>query len=301
MQNKHERFMQEALALAAKAADEGEVPVGAVVVKDGVVVGRGWNRPIAAHDPTAHAEIQALRDAAAALGNYRLVDCDLYVTLEPCPMCAGAIMHGRIRRVLYGARDPKTGVCGSVIDLFAETRLNHHADVVGGLLESECGTLLKDFFTRRRQQHRPDKTAKASFEIRLVPWSEAGERLSAIRRQVFIDEQGIPAAMACDEQDERATHVLATDMSDEPIGSGRLLPDGQIGRMAVLKSWRGKGVGQALLQTLLSANGNAAERADVWLMAQASAIEFYRRQGFVADGEPFVEAGIVHQKMKLPQ
>lgn len=293
--------MQEALALAAKAAEEGEVPVGAVVVKDGAVVGRGWNRPIAAHDPTAHAEIQALRDAATALGNYRLVDCDLYVTLEPCPMCAGAIMHGRIRRVLYGARDPKTGVCGSVIDLFAETRLNHHADVVGGLLETECGTLLKDFFARRRQQHRPGKATSVPFEVRLVPWSVEGERLSAVRRQVFIDEQGIPADMAGDAHDELATHVLATSVNGEAIGCGRLLADGQIGRMAVLKPWRGKGVGQALLQVLLSASGKPAGRADVWLMAQASAIEFYRRQGFVADGEPFVEAGIPHQKMKLPQ
>ncbi|MCW5604080.1 MAG: tRNA adenosine(34) deaminase TadA [Burkholderiales bacterium] len=142
--------MQEALRLAAQAATDGEVPVGAVVVRDGVIVGRGCNRPIAGNDPTAHAEVMAMRDAAKALGNYRLADCDLYVTLEPCVMCSGAIMHARIRRVVYGARDPKTGACGSAIDLFAQPQLNHHAEVSGGLLADEAVALLQDFFARRR-------------------------------------------------------------------------------------------------------------------------------------------------------
>jgi tRNA(adenine34) deaminase len=142
--------MGEALALARAAAARGEVPVGAVVVRDGVVVGRGGNAPIAHSDPTAHAEIAALRDAARALGNYRLVDCALYCTLEPCAMCAGAILHARIARVVFGARDPKTGAAGSVIDLFAEPRLNHHADVVRGVREAECAALLSAFFAARR-------------------------------------------------------------------------------------------------------------------------------------------------------
>ncbi len=142
--------MQEALRLAAQAAAAGEVPVGAVVVRDGAIVGRGCNRPIAGNDPTAHAEIMAMRDAGQALGNYRLADCDLYVTLEPCVMCSGAIMHARIRRVVYGARDPKTGACGSAIDLFAQPQLNHHAEVSGGLLADEAVALLQDFFARRR-------------------------------------------------------------------------------------------------------------------------------------------------------
>jgi tRNA(adenine34) deaminase len=120
-------MMREALSLAGDAATRGEVPVGAVVVSDDTVIGRGFNCPISRADPTAHAEIRALREAAAALGNYRLTGCTLYVTLEPCAMCAGAIMHARIRRVVYGAADPKTGACGSVVDLFAESRLNHHA------------------------------------------------------------------------------------------------------------------------------------------------------------------------------
>lgn len=143
-------YMQEALKLAAQAAATGEVPVGAVIVKDGVIVGRGYNQPIAETDPTAHAEIMAMRDAGKTLGNYRLADCDLYVTLEPCVMCSGAIMHARIRRVIYGARDPKTGACGSAIDLFAQTHLNHHAEVNGGMLADEAVALLQDFFSRRR-------------------------------------------------------------------------------------------------------------------------------------------------------
>ena len=143
--------MQEALALARQAGAAGEVPVGAVVVRDGVVVGRGYNRPVAACDPSAHAEMLALREAATREKNYRLAGCDLYVTLEPCAMCAGAIMHARLSRVVYGAADPKTGACGGVIDLFANPRLNHHARVTGGVLAAECGALLQAFFQERRR------------------------------------------------------------------------------------------------------------------------------------------------------
>jgi tRNA(adenine34) deaminase len=143
-------WMGEALALARSAASRGEVPVGAIVVCNDAIIGRGGNSPISISDPTAHAEITALRDAAAASGNYRLVDCALYATLEPCAMCAGAMLHARIARVVYGARDPKTGACGSVIDLFAERRLNHHATVIGGVRAEECGMLLSRFFAARR-------------------------------------------------------------------------------------------------------------------------------------------------------
>ncbi|MCX7627847.1 MAG: tRNA adenosine(34) deaminase TadA [Methylophilaceae bacterium] len=145
-----EDYMRLALELARQAAIAGEVPVGAVVVKDGAIVGRGTNAPIARHDPTAHAEIQAMRDAGQRLGNYRLVGCTLYVTLEPCAMCCGAIQHARIARLVYGAADPKTGCCGSVLDLMAEARLNHHCDVQGGILAAECGRLLSGFFAARR-------------------------------------------------------------------------------------------------------------------------------------------------------
>lgn len=145
--------MRAAIELALEAGRAGEVPVGALIVApDGRVVGSGFNQPILRHDPTSHAEVMALRDAAARLGNYRLPGCTLYVTLEPCAMCAGAIMHARIGRVVFGARDPKTGVAGSVIDLFGETRLNHHARVEGGLLADECGGLLSAFFAARRKR-----------------------------------------------------------------------------------------------------------------------------------------------------
>ena len=144
--------MDEALVLARAAAARGEVPVGALVVRDGQVIGRGGNAPIAGSDPTAHAEIAALRDAARTIGNYRLTGCDLYTTLEPCAMCAGAIFHARIGRLVFGAHDPKSGVCGSVIDLFGESRLNHHAVVTGGVRADECGRLLSEFFAVRRSE-----------------------------------------------------------------------------------------------------------------------------------------------------
>lgn len=151
-----EIFMRAALELAGQAEAAGEVPIGAVVVKDGEIVGRGFNAPISRRDPSAHAEMMALRDAAQYLDNYRLVGCELFVTLEPCLMCAGAIMHARIARVVYGARDPKTGVCGSVLDAFAERRLNHHATVTGGVLAEECGTVLSSFFAMRRAQQKAE-------------------------------------------------------------------------------------------------------------------------------------------------
>ena len=146
--------MRLALELAAQAQRAGEVPVGAVVVKDGEIIGRGFNAPISRHDPSAHAEMLALRDAAQNIGNYRLVGCELFVTLEPCLMCAGAIMHARLARLVYGASDPKTGACGSVMNVFAEQRLNHHAEVVIGVLPDECGLMLSNFFALRRAQQK---------------------------------------------------------------------------------------------------------------------------------------------------
>lgn len=150
MSDQDEFFMQAALALAKQAAEYGEVPVGAVVVKDGEIIGRGSNAPIGLHDPSAHAEILAIRDAAKNIGNYRLVDCTLYVTLEPCAMCSGAIQHARIANLIYGASDLKTGACGSVIDLMGEAKLNHHTTVKSGVLAEEAGQILSDFFKQRR-------------------------------------------------------------------------------------------------------------------------------------------------------
>lgn len=148
-------FMQAAIALAKQAAENGEVPVGAVVVKDGKIIGRGCNSPIGLNDPSAHAEILALRDAANNIGNYRLVDCTLYVTLEPCAMCSGAIQHSRIANLVYGASDLKTGACGSVINLMAEEKLNHHTKVKSGVLADETGQILSEFFKKRRLNKKP--------------------------------------------------------------------------------------------------------------------------------------------------
>lgn len=151
------QHMRLALSQAQHAWDLGEVPVGAVVVKDGEVIATGFNQPIGKHDPTAHAEIMALRAAAEKLGNYRLPGCELYVTLEPCIMCAGAMMHARLARVVYGAADPKTGAAGSVVNLFAQEQLNHHTELVGGVMADACGQLLKDFFAERRERLKQER------------------------------------------------------------------------------------------------------------------------------------------------
>lgn len=147
-------YMREAIALAQLAAQRGEVPVGAVVVHAGEIIGRGSNAPIALHDPSAHAEMLALRDAAQHFKNYRLPEVSLYVTLEPCCMCAGVMLHARVTRLVYGASDTKTGVAGSVLDLFAYPQLNHHTQVTGGVLASECSAMLSAFFAQRRAQQR---------------------------------------------------------------------------------------------------------------------------------------------------
>jgi len=150
LSNDDERWMRHALALAQRAQDEGEVPVGAVLVQNSEIIGEGWNRPIGTHDPSAHAEMLAMRAAAQAIGNYRLPGSTLYVTLEPCVMCAGAIIHARVSRLVYGAHDPKAGGVQSVYDVIANPKLNHRLDWTGGVLEAECATLLRDFFRARR-------------------------------------------------------------------------------------------------------------------------------------------------------
>ena len=170
--------MRRALDQAHNAALVGEVPVGAVVMRAGKVVATGYNRPITAHDPTAHAEIVALRHAAQLLGNYRLPECEVYVTLEPCAMCAMAMLHARVGRVVYGAADPKTGAAGSVVDLFAERRLNHHTRLAGGVLAADCGDVLRRFFAERREAYRRRRLAAAApafadAETPLIPTGEA--------------------------------------------------------------------------------------------------------------------------------
>ena len=168
--------MRIALDQAQNAWLVGEVPVGAVILRDGQVIATGYNRPITEHDPTAHAEIVALRHAATLLGNYRLPECELFVTLEPCAMCAMALMHARFKRVVFGAADPKTGAAGSVVDLFAESRLNHHTQVTGGVLADECAKVLRDFFAERREQYRQRRSpANAAGSDEPIPAGEAVE------------------------------------------------------------------------------------------------------------------------------
>nr|WP_232062082.1 tRNA adenosine(34) deaminase TadA [Variovorax sp. PBS-H4] len=205
-----EHWMRLALAEASKAAEAGEVPVGAVLVKDGRLISAGRNAPIALHDPSAHAEMNALRAGGAALGNYRLDGCELYVTLEPCAMCAGAMLHARLARVVFGALDPKTGAAGSVLDLFARGELNHHTQVQGGVLAEDCQQLLQDFFKRRRSAAREaaeplrhdalrtpeacfDRLAGYGFEPRYV------SDLPSLRgwRMHYLDEGPVAASWAC--------------------------------------------------------------------------------------------------------
>lgn len=144
--------MRHALQLANNAQQQGEIPVGAVLVKDNKIVGEGWNQSINLHDPSAHAEMMAIREAGRNLQNYRLVDCSLYVTLEPCPMCAGLLIHSRIQRLVFGATDFKTGAAGSLIDLLNDQRMNHQVEVSCGVLAKECGDKLSTFFKQRREQ-----------------------------------------------------------------------------------------------------------------------------------------------------
>ncbi|QIL86055.1 tRNA adenosine(34) deaminase TadA [Vibrio sp. HDW18] len=160
-----EQFMRRAIALAEHAEQQGEVPVGAVLVRDGEIIAEGWNGSITQHDATAHAEIDAIRKAGVVLNNYRLLDTTLYVTLEPCPMCAGALLHSRVKRVVYGAPDLKAGAAGTVMDLFSSQAAYHYATVEKGLLESECRAQLQAFFQRRRKEIKSQRQAKRSLDL----------------------------------------------------------------------------------------------------------------------------------------
>lgn len=188
-----EHAMRIALDQAHNAWLAGEVPVGAVIVREGQVIATGYNRPITTHDPTAHAELVALRHAAQLLENYRLPECELFVTLEPCAMCAMALMHARFRRVVFGAADPKTGAAGSVLDLFQQQQLNHHTEVQGGLMADACGRVLREFFAERRAQHRADRAAAAT----VAPASAPDE-----------DDPAIPAGEATEVQPPLSLDLL---------------------------------------------------------------------------------------------
>ena len=195
-----EGAMRIALDQARNAWLVGEVPVGAVIMRAGQVIATGYNRPITEHDPTAHAEIVALRHAATLLSNYRLPECELYVTLEPCAMCAMALMHARFKRVVFGALDPKTGAAGSVVDLFAQPQLNHHTQLVGGVLAPECGGVLREFFAERRELYRQRRSAALAVPV--------VEPATMSRSAEAIDEPpGIPTGEVVEIEPAFASHA----------------------------------------------------------------------------------------------
>ena len=289
-----DRFMREALQLADEAGAAGEVPIGAVVVVAGQIVGRGANCVIRDGDTTAHAEVVALRDTFRAINNYRVPGATIYTTVEPCAMCAGAIIHARLSRVVWGAPDPKFGAAGSVIDLFAEPRLNHHARaVVGGVLAAESALRLKNFFASRRK---PPAMMNPEFKVKTASWPDDMATLKAIRYEVFVEEQNVPAEEEIDAYDPLSIHAIAWS-NGQAAGCGRLLPDGHIGRMAVLKSFRGLGVGGLVLQHLMA---RALQRGDheVVLSAQTHAIGFYEKFDFVAEGAEYLDCNIPHRDMR---
>jgi tRNA(adenine34) deaminase len=190
-----EYAMRIALDQAQNAWLVGEVPVGAVIMRAGQVIATGYNRPITEHDPTAHAEIVALRHAATLLGNYRLPECELFVTLEPCAMCAMALLHARFKRVVFGATDPKTGAAGSVVDLFGQPLLNHHTQVQGGLLGSECGQVLRDFFAERREFYRQRRAAASPVAPEAVVPADPPSAADVIPTGDAVEIAGSPSSL----------------------------------------------------------------------------------------------------------
>ncbi len=286
----------EALRTAlARAALAGEVPVAAAVVRDDEILAIAHNLCITTNDPSAHAEIIALREAGKQLGNYRLEDTTVYVTLEPCAMCAGALLHARVRRVVFGAHDEKFGAAGSVVDLFANSSLNAHTkSVIQHKALAQIGvSALQTFFEAKRAQ---PKTP--AYEVVDVSWTVDAPALTKIRFDVFVHEQKIPADSEIDGYDPMSDHAIARIKKDlMPIATGRLLPDGHIGRMAVLKAYRGTGAGMAVLRFLI-AKAQQKGFSEVQLSAQTYAIPFYARAGFVAFGEEYDDCGIPHRMMR---
>ncbi len=274
-----------------------EVPIAAAILVGDQIIALAHNRCITDHDPTAHAEIVALREAGKALGNYRLCDATLVATVEPCAMCAGAIINARVGRVIFGARDAKAGACGSVIDLFAHANLNHHATEIihDPNLAADATQSLQKFFQMKRQQPKP-----AAFTVFEADWRDEADRraLSKIRTDVFVHEQKVPQEVEIDAFDPLSLHAIARMNKDgAAMATGRLLPDGHIGRMAVLKAYRGTGAGMAILLHLIE---KAREQgfAEVLLSAQTHAVGFYQHAGFTAYGDEYLDCDIPHRMMR---
>jgi tRNA(Arg) A34 adenosine deaminase TadA/predicted GNAT family N-acyltransferase len=289
-----ETHMRAALALADEAAVAGEVPIGAVVVIDGKIVGRGMNRVIRDGDTTAHAEIVALRETFRVLNNYRAPGATVYTTVEPCAMCAGALLHARVERVVWGAPDLKFGAAGSVVNLFAESRLNHHARAVRGrVCEAESAGRLKQFFSGRRSA---PLAQRDGFTVRTASWPDDHATLKAIRFEVFVEEQNVPAEEEVDANDPLSIHAIAW-RDGVAAGCGRLLPDGHIGRMAVRKAFRGLGVGAKVLNHLVDRARQRGDR-EIVLSAQTHAIAFYEKLGFSVESDEYLDCNIPHRDMR---
>lgn len=286
-----QHFMEEALVLARRAYNEKEIPIGAVVVYEGKIIGKGYNIRQASHNPLGHAEIIALQEAADYLGSWNLQECSLYVTVEPCPMCAGALIQSQCSKVIFGAKESNSGSLGSVVDL-SKMNYNHQLEVTGGVLEDTCAGLMKDFFKElRKEKVRVKKVDTEDFETYLD-----------IRTKVFVDEQNVPIELEIDELDhlnlEGITHVGAF-INNQMVGTTRLIKDGKtlvVGRVAVLKEFRKFGVGRAMLAYAeKQALNNGYDQLK--LGAQVSAIPFYEKTGFIVVGDIYLDANIEHKDM----
>jgi tRNA(adenine34) deaminase len=294
-----ERFMREALTHAREAGIDGEVPIAALVVINGEVIGRGANRVIRDRDTTAHAEVVALRDAFCNINNYRVPGATVYTTVEPCAMCAGALLHARVSRVVWGTADAKFGAAGSVLNLFAEAKINHHArDVHGGVCAAESAALLKSFFSNKRSTQRliEGNGMQQTLNVKTATWQDDYSTLKDIRFEVFVDEQGVPAAEEVDKFDPISIHAIAW-VDGVAAACGRLLPDGHIGRMAVRKAFRGKNIGAAVLLHLIERSRQRGDRESV-LSAQTHAIGFYEKYGYLAYGPEYLDCDIPHRDMR---
>lgn len=288
----HHKYMDEAYQEALLAYNLEEVPVGAVVVHNNQIVGRGHNVRETQHQPSGHAEIIAMDQAGKALGSWNLEGCTLYVTLEPCAMCTGAIMQSRVSTVVYGSKEPKSGCLGSVIDFTQIEGYNHYPTVIAGVEEEKAKQLMKDFFKQQRnKQIKIKKADRNTFESYLK-----------VRKEVFVNEQNIDPKEEYDALDtlenNRVEHIVAIKQ-EQVIGTMRLISANRtmkIGRLAVLKPFRNKKVASKLVRyAMIQAENNGIHLIE--LNAQLSAINIYKRQGFEETGEIFEEVGISHIKM----
>lgn len=289
----HEKYMRKALLLAQTAYNEGEIPIGAVVVYKDSIIGKGYNQRHSSRKIADHAEIIAINKASEYLGSWNLSDCTLYVTVEPCPMCAGALIQSQCNTVVYGAKEPNSGSFGSVVDL-SKYNYNHKINVISGICQKEGEQLMTDFFKALRN---------TKVKVKKVNESNFDEYLS-IRKEVFVDEQKVPLEIEIDELDrlslDHVTHIGAFK-NDEMIATARLIKDDKnlrVGRVAVLKNHRKTGVGAHILEYAYKQATNNGFDALI-LGSQVSAIPFYEKSGYEVISDIYLDANIEHKDMKL--